>query len=96
MAKIRYVMVGSYPNCGEEYVRKSPANAAVCTCRNPDATLVPLKPALVLPTSIYKRYAKIAELTEVSVERLINAELEEAARQKLASLRSEELEICAK
>jgi hypothetical protein len=86
--KVRLVMFGQCPNCGAEFVRKSPCDTAVCDCQNPNPTVIPLSPVLLLPAFIYKHYAKIAELAEVSVERLVNAVLEEGAKKKLRKLQS--------
>jgi hypothetical protein len=86
--KAKLVMIGQCPECSKKYVRVPIVDAAACTCGNPDAVLVPLEPALILSASLYKRYAKIAELTGVSVEQLINALLEEAAKRKLEKLKA--------
>jgi hypothetical protein len=89
--KPKIVMFGTCPNCGKEYQRKLPADAAACTCGNPDAVLVPLVPVLDLPSTLYKSYSKIAELAGVSVEQLVNELLTEAAReyvQKLEALKA--------
>jgi hypothetical protein len=85
-AKIRYIAVGECPRCRTQFVRPPECTAAVCDCQNPNPTLIPLAPALLLPTSIYKRYAKIAQLAGVPLEKLINEVLKEAARQKLEKL----------
>jgi hypothetical protein len=87
-AKIRYVAVGECPRCHQQFIRPPECTAAVCDCLNPNPTVIPLSPALLLPASIYKRYAEIAELAEVSVEVLVNAVLEEAAKKKLKELKS--------
>lgn len=76
-------MIGQCPHCGKEHKRKPPVDAAVCDCGNPDYPLVPLTLALTLPASMYKRYAMIARLAGVSVERLVNEVLKEAAKCKL-------------
>jgi len=85
-SKVRFVAVGSCPNCHEEYVRPYPCDAAVCKCRNPEPTLVPLEPFLILPKSLYKPYERIAELTRVDVEDLINKVLEVGLKEKLEEL----------
>jgi hypothetical protein len=95
--KVKFVMVGQCSVCGEEFIRKPPVNVAVCLCATkaaekkglnplPEPIIISLSPALLLPVSIYKRYAKIAELAEISVERLINAMLKEGAKRKLQEL----------
>lgn len=86
--KPKLIMVGACPYCGKEYERSPPVDAAACLCKSPDAVLVPLVPAFVLPSSLYKRYARIAELAGVSVERLVSEMLKEAARQKLKEMKS--------
>ncbi len=89
--KVKIIMFGRCPRCGKEYQRKPPADAAACVCSNPDAILVPLVPVLDLPSSLYKPYARLAELAGVSVEQLVNALLTTAAKeyvQKLEALKT--------
>jgi hypothetical protein len=82
-AKIRIVAAGECPRCGKKYIRVPIVNAAACTCGNPDSILVPLEPTLIVPASIYKRYAKIAQLAGVDIEKLIGAVLVEGVKRKL-------------
>jgi hypothetical protein len=84
--KIRFVMIGNCPKCGKEHVRKPPVDATVCTCKNPDAVLVPLQPALVLSSREYAKLLKISKLSGVPLKDLVNAALEEAAKRKLEAL----------
>jgi hypothetical protein len=85
--KVKIVMLGQCPRCGKEYTRKPPIDATVCMCQNPDAVLVPLTPALLLPKRAYAKFSSLAELTEVDVDVLVNTFLEEAARQKLEEMK---------
>jgi hypothetical protein len=85
--KVKLVMIGSCPNCGKEYVRVSIVDAAACDCQNPDAVLVPLEPALIVSKRTYAKFAKLAQLAGVSVERLANEMLMEGARQTLEKLK---------
>lgn len=82
--KIKFVMAGKCPRCGKKYTRKPPINAAACMCGNPDAILVPLHPTLIVPGRVYAKFSMIAELTDVSVEKLVSECLAEGARQTLA------------
>jgi hypothetical protein len=95
--KIRYVAVGECPHCHEQFIRPPKCTAAACLCATkaaekqglnplPEPITIPLSPALLLPASIYKRYTKLAKLAEISVERLVNAVLEEGAKKKLKEL----------
>jgi hypothetical protein len=90
-AKIKYKAVGECPRCHRQLVRSAECTVAVCSCGNPDPVTVLLSHAVLLPASIYKKWAKIAQLAGVPLDKLVNAVLDEAARQKLASLRNEEL-----
>jgi hypothetical protein len=85
--KPKIVMVGICPNCGAEVTRNYPIDAGVCTCKNPDVALVPLKPAVVLSNREYGKFEKIAELSGVTVTQLVNGLLKEAAEQKLRDLK---------
>lgn len=88
MDKVKFVMVGQCARCGKKYTRKPPIDAVACVCQNPDATLVTLYPTLVLPDAVYAKFSLIAELTDISVEKLVNEFLSEGARQTLAELKS--------
>jgi hypothetical protein len=86
--KVRFVMVGTCPVCGEEFTRQPPVDAAACTCTMPeaDAVLVPLKPAIALSNREYAKFQRTAELAGVSVEQLVNELLVEGAKEKLNAL----------
>jgi hypothetical protein len=81
--KAQILVTGSCPYCGAKFQRPTLCDAAACLCRKPDATLIELKPTLLLPSALYKKYSKLAMLTECDPETLINAFLEEGARRKL-------------
>ena len=85
---VKLVMIGECPRCGKEHTRKPPIDAAACLCKNPDAVLVPLSPALLLPARIYAKFSRLSQLAGVSVEKLVNALLEEAAKEKLKELQA--------
>lgn len=78
MAKIEYRMIGICTNCGREFVRPLECTHAACDCES--AILVPLYPALILPPRMRRRFEKIADQANVSLERLINAVLEEGLK----------------
>ena len=83
----KLLMVGRCPSCGAEVTRKYPIDITVCTCKNPDVVLVPLKPVINLSNREYAKFSKIAELAGVSVEALVNRLLKESAKQKLRELK---------
>jgi hypothetical protein len=87
-AKVKFVMAGVCEKCGKKFRRKPPTDAVACTCTNPEPTLVLLHPTLILPSSLYKRYNRIAQLAEVDVELLINQFLAESMKQKLKELKA--------
>jgi hypothetical protein len=86
--KVKFAMVGQCPRCGKKYVRVPIVDAAACMCRNPDAVLVPLQPALIVSARTYAKFARISKLSGVPLEQLVSALLEEAARQKLEELKT--------
>jgi hypothetical protein len=96
--KVRFVMIGTCPNCGEEFIRKPPVDAAVCLCTVkaaekqglnplPEPIVIPLKPAIALSNREYAKFSRIAELASVSIEQLINGLLTEGAKEKLKELK---------
>jgi hypothetical protein len=76
MDEVKIVAVGSCERCGKEFVRPPECDCAACNCSS--AVLIPLDPALILPTRMYNKFQKIAEQAGTSVEKCVNCLLEVA------------------
>lgn len=74
MFKVKFVAVGICERCGKEFVRPPECDCAVCNCSS--AVLIPLDPALILPTAMYDKFQKISEQAGTSVEKCVNDVLE--------------------
>lgn len=66
-------MIGTCERCGKEFVRQPPCDTAVCTCES--AHEVPLHPAVILPVRMRRKLQKIGDLTNASMEQVLDAAL---------------------
>jgi hypothetical protein len=81
--KTKIEMVGVCPNCGAKLTRTYPIDAAVCLCKNIDVVLVSLAPVFNLSDAEYAKFQRLSELSGVTVEKLFNELMKEAARYEL-------------
>ena len=77
MAKL--IMVGTCPNCGAEVVSRYPFEVGICRCSNP-AVEISLKPVLELSGKLLDRVQRIADLSGIPLEKLVNSLLLEAGK----------------
>ena len=73
--KIRYVAYGQCAICGAEIIRSPECTDGICRCKNPSVR-VPLEPTILLRNPMLKRFQKLADSVDVSLEKLINGVLE--------------------
>lgn len=84
MAKL--IMVGTCPECGATVTSRYPFMIGECLCKG-NPIEVPLEPALVLAPRHMKKIEKVSELSEVSVEELMDALLKEVREAVLRGLK---------
>jgi len=80
--KVRLRMIGTCPKCGRVLVRPYPADTAVCQCES--IVFVPLQPAIILPSSLFKGVSKFAACSKVCAkelaEEMVGKMLEDVAK----------------
>ena len=85
---VRLVKIGKCGNCGKEFVRPPSCTHAACNCENPPVE-VPLEMALILPPRYMKKIEKVSELSDVPVEKLMDALLKEISKAVMKGLKAQ-------
>jgi hypothetical protein len=71
LLKIRWLAVGTCPQCGKEVVRDCECDVAVCRCSS--VVKVDLTPSLILPPKLSRYFDDLAEKIGCTSDDLLNA-----------------------
>lgn len=91
LPKIKWIAVGTCPECRKELIRDGEADTAVCTCKS--VVVVKLTIAAILPAKLEKWFEQLAKQYSCTVDNMFNTMMEVGLQNMTAERLKQLLEV---